>query len=180
MRIPVDHVKEDSVLRVTSIDNLCNTDSNRLLFTLDVADPKYEPRRPYDCRVTRTNYPNIDFVEVKLNDTRYEILLPSFDSPVQTTFFDVDKKPLLLIEISCTNNLVLTHQRTVDFKICKKVLPIRNLVLDEELTDDQIVVQFDAPVGTIVARLMVVDFSNRYGDDYEYYLAEPNDYLDVS
>lgn len=52
-------------------------------------------------------------------------------------------------------------------------------MLDEELTDDQIFIQFDAPVGTIIARLMVVDFSNRYGDDYEYYLAEPNDYLDV-
>lgn len=52
-------------------------------------------------------------------------------------------------------------------------------MLDEGISDDQIIVQFNAPIGTIIARLMVVDFTNRYGDDYEYYLAEPNDFLDV-
>jgi hypothetical protein len=179
LRIPVDHKKEDSVFKVESIDDLCNTDSNRFLFSLDIDDPNYDPLKPYDCRLTRTNYPNVDFLEYKMNNTHYEIFLPAFDSPMQTSFFDLEKSPVLLIEISCTNNMVTTHQRTVDFKICKKILPIENLILDGGISDSDVWIQFDSQPGTSVAQLKVVDYSNRYLDNYEFYLAEANEYLDV-
>lgn len=164
---------------MSSIDDLCDTDSERLLFTLNIVDPKYNAKKPYDCRIAKTNYPNIAFTVSKLNNTNYRVYLPSFDSPSQTSFFDLKNRPVLLIEIMCLNNFVLTHKRTVDFKICKKVIRIQDILLKDESEED-VLIQFNAPIGKQIAKLAVLDWPNRETlSKYEFYMAQPNNYLEV-
>lgn len=175
VRIPVEHNKEDTVLKVTTIDELCENDSNLKIFSLAIVDPKFDPNEPYECRISNTNYPNIDFLIDKSNETTFDVYLPIAASSV--SFFDVKNKPILICEVLCFNNFIVTHKRTIDLKICKRVNRIKDIILDKNQTEESILLQFDSPVDFLIAQALAVDVPFKGRENYEFNLGQPNQYL---
>ncbi len=162
---------------------MCEKDSNRKLFSLTIEEPK--PDLKYFCQISKTNYENIKYIILKLNETYYEVYLPGLLTN-QQSFFDLNKTSNLVMEILCTNNEnQVEHKRTIDLKICKKVFKIKDILIDfgetqEGEPPEKLSIKFIAPINKTLAKLVPLDESKKNLDSYEFKLFEPNEYVDVN
>jgi hypothetical protein len=177
IRIPVEHFREDPVIRVNAVNDLCEKDSNRQIFTFAIVEPN--TLFPYTCSISKNNHANIDLVVKMYNDTFYTADLPSLP-PNRDSFFNLSKNRDLVVEILCSNNFV-SHKRTVDLKICAKLVKISDIALQNNTIsgEKQLTIKFSAKVRTNIAKLKAVDLLEKQNDSYAFSLAAPNDYIDV-
>jgi hypothetical protein len=128
--------------------------------------------------VSKSNYPNIAFVINKTNQTQFDVFLPPVSGGA-VKLFDAKITPVLIIDVLCFNSFIVTHRRTIDFKICRVVNPIRDIVLANNVSEDNITLTFDMPVDTFIAKLLPVDTGLTGKANYEFMLTQPNEYLTV-
>jgi hypothetical protein len=93
----------------------------------------------------------------------------------KSNLFNIDLNPILIIEVTCIKNNLINHRRRVDFKICKQIEKIGNIIYNGELPT----ITFNMSVNTSLIKLFVYDPPVTNRENYEFILVQPNPYLDV-
>jgi hypothetical protein len=177
----VEHFKEDTTLQVnTVVDDLCEKDSNRQIFSFMIVEPPNTSLSTYTCGVSKTSHPNVNLIMKMYNNTYYSVHLPPF-SLNQESFFNLTVTRNLVVEILCSNENFVTHKRTVDLKICAKLVKISDIALQNSTISEekQLTIKFNAKVKQSIARLKAVDVLEKPPDSYVFTLAAPNEFIDV-
>ena len=119
-----------------------------------------------------------------MNQSDYEVYLPRLVDSNRTSFFDLNRTSNLVVEILCSNESLVAHKRTIDLKICRKALKIKDLLVFDSKTKtydakDKFEIKFNSPIKTIIAQLVPLDEAKKSLDSYEFRLSEPSNNLDV-
>jgi hypothetical protein len=184
----VEHYKEDAVLQVTTVDDLCDKDSNRLAFSFNIKEAlNLSLISTYTCRVSKTNNQAVRLLIKRHNDTNFSVFLPTLPPGQESLFnFSSASGGNLVVEILCSNADFVTHKRTVDLKICAtRSLKIKDMVALESNgsrkndEDTPLMVKFNSLVNSTIVRLKPVDAVNKSADSYVFSLASPNEFIDV-
>jgi hypothetical protein len=141
---------------------------------MNIVDPKFNPiNDTYNCSISDTNYPNINFILNSINKTEYEVYLPKVQN--KSYLFDTELNPILIIEVSCIKNNLTSHKRKIDFKICNQIEKIGDIIYNGELPT----LNFSMSVNTSLIKLFVYDPPTTNRENYEFILVQANPYLDV-
>lgn len=163
------------MIKIESIEELCDSDSDRRIFTISIEDQNaiISNDNTYKCYVSSTNHLNFNLIIKKLGNLMFEAHLPKSDK----NLFDYKSKPNFVVEIACVNSNLVVHKRTMDFKLCHKVDAIKDVILAPN-TENYPWIKFKASVGAIVGRFKAVD-PNYARKSYEYSLDKENMYFKV-
>lgn len=164
------------VLRVSTVDNLCDQDSNRTIFTFSIDNP---PDSNYSCAITKTNHENITLSIVRVDD-QYEVRLPELKIN-QSRLFNLSQLANLVVELTCVNGTDLvsdatTRRRTVDLEICKSYPNIQGILIANATS---LALKFNSPAATVIAQLVALDYPQKSPDSYIFSLDKPDNYIDV-
>ena len=160
---------------MNAIDDLCDRDSNKKLFSFKIDDFSYDHSKVYDCRIYKTNYASINFQFKRITNFEFEFSLP--DSKNQT-LFQIDTKPTLIIDLICSNNDILAQRQLLEMKICRTRNKIKDIIIDSN-SQELPVIKYDLPAKSFIVKFRAVDKTNKPMDDYMFALSKPSEYFQI-